>query len=625
MSEKIGEAYVELTVASDRATAAMEGVRQQAGVTQTALERLAAPIQVSPTAAEGIAAGLGAVTVATDNVRAGLARAYTESAQFKSNIAGLGVALAQPISAMERLATASESASRKTSFSRAIEQLTALQDKQFAAGAPVVTPQWSTGLKEAIAARRQITDAARGLRIPEESLNERGFYRASAAARDFSKSVQDARARANEFAATRLPVALGAVAAMGVGVLERLRWADALQDDSEALGVTTTAMQRLQIQADKTGLSGGRLNSLLDRLVNIQASAKDPKVAENLKAVGLEADKIRRMNLVEFQQAFGSALEKTSGDVRAMDAALELVGTKGGPKYIAFLKDVAKQNLESGGSGIVDPGVVAFLDLQEQKRQGFMRWVNERLSSAAVGVTAAFSGLFGGSLQEDMDAVAAKLKKTRDEAAATKAALGAPGPTDVEDPEAVAKYAEHEKDIVEALKTRADLQERVARLSMVGVSSADRITALRAIQATNQAAADEMELLSDRVPLLEKIAAIEREINDERREAGKHHEQLYERVQGRIESLAGKAASIMRDSRSAFSVSVSDSAGAWSGMIADAMNKGNSMTLEKAIARANQLEEISQKQTDKLTTAIRTWYEKLPDADKTGFIMREGL
>jgi len=132
-------------------------------------------------------------------------------------------------------------------------------------------------------------------------------------------------------------------------VAEALRLSGELKDTSEALGVSTTALQTFRLELKAGGVDAARLSMAISEQTRSLAEARDSgsAAAQAYRALGLNAAQIERLSvedrLIAIVRATNSATDKTL----AYSAAAQILGARGLPQFLGALPRLGSDGVAS--------------------------------------------------------------------------------------------------------------------------------------------------------------------------------------------------------------------------------------------------------------------------------------
>lgn len=152
---------------------------------------------------------------------------------------------------------------------------------------------------------------------------------------------------------TGMQIATSAIAALKSAIQqtvgEAFKLAGELKDSSEALNVSTAALQTFRLELKAGGVDAGRLSMAIASQTQSLAEARDSasNAAQAYRALGLDAAAIERLSvedrLIAIVQATNSATDKTI----AFNAAAQILGARGLPQFLGALQRLGSDGVAS--------------------------------------------------------------------------------------------------------------------------------------------------------------------------------------------------------------------------------------------------------------------------------------
>ncbi len=128
---------------------------------------------------------------------------------------------------------------------------------------------------------------------------------------------------------------------------EAIRFAGAIQDQSQALGMTTTALQVLSLEFKEAGADAGRLFEAVSTQTRGLAEARDTSsgAAAAYRQLGLSASEIELLPIEQRLIAVARAVKNSSDQTTAFAAASQLLGARGLPQMLAALDKLGREGV----------------------------------------------------------------------------------------------------------------------------------------------------------------------------------------------------------------------------------------------------------------------------------------
>lgn len=159
------------------------------------------------------------------------------------------------------------------------------------------------------------------------------------------KSIRrDVEEFASKWAAIGWAAATTAFVALAKGAVDL---AGSLVDTSQNLGINVVALQALEAQHKRNGVSQEQLLTALEKTKSavIDAANGDAKAAAALDKLGLSARTLIGLPLEQQYEAIAAGAAKAANQNEAFNAVSDIFGSKVGPKLMGSLRELADQGL----------------------------------------------------------------------------------------------------------------------------------------------------------------------------------------------------------------------------------------------------------------------------------------
>lgn len=155
---------------------------------------------------------------------------------------------------------------------------------------------------------------------------------------------RDMTSFANDIAKIGAGVAVGAFVALAKGAIDL---AGRLSDTSQNIGINVEALQALEAQHKRNGVSGETLTKSLEKTkaAVIDAASGNEKAAASLAALGLKAEALIKLPLEQQYEAIARGATNAKDQNAAYSAVCSLLGEKAGPKLMTSLRELAEEGL----------------------------------------------------------------------------------------------------------------------------------------------------------------------------------------------------------------------------------------------------------------------------------------
>lgn len=130
---------------------------------------------------------------------------------------------------------------------------------------------------------------------------------------------------------------------LSASVGEAFRMAEAVKDQSTALGITTEAYQVLRFELAQAGVDAGRLTMAMSRQTESLAESRNitSAAAKAYKDLGLNAAEVEAMRPEERLIAVARAQANATDQTKAFSAAGQILGSRGLPQLLSSLRNLA--------------------------------------------------------------------------------------------------------------------------------------------------------------------------------------------------------------------------------------------------------------------------------------------
>ncbi len=253
-------------------------------------------------------------------------------------------------------------------------------------------------------AAREGNSVARSLSQGSKGLND--FAKMADKAAKKTKLINDHLARAARTAKVATLAVTGTAVAVGAGVVAMVErqsgQLDALAKKADKLGLGTVALQKLEYQAELTGVSQNTLGTALQRMTRrVAEAAQGTGEARNAIAeLGLDAQALARMSPDQQFYAIADAMKGISSQGDRLKLAVKVFDTEGAGlvnTFAADLKGLGKE-FDSLGVAITRPQAAAVEAYNDAKSR--LGWITEGLKNhITVGVVPALEVMVNKTLE----------------------------------------------------------------------------------------------------------------------------------------------------------------------------------------------------------------------------------
>jgi hypothetical protein len=157
---------------------------------------------------------------------------------------------------------------------------------------------------------------------------------------------------------------------------QALQFAGATKDAAEAIGISTTALQVLQLEMKKAGVDSGRLTEAIAAQKRSLADARDgtSRMAEAYRDLGLEAAAVELLPIEQRLVAVARAVEHATDKSRAFNAASEILGSRGLQQMLNGLRRLGNEGVESLTAYYDKQGLIMNDETLERLDRASKRW-----------------------------------------------------------------------------------------------------------------------------------------------------------------------------------------------------------------------------------------------------------
>ena len=169
--------------------------------------------------------------------------------------------------------------------------------------------------------------------------------------KDFNKGVDGAQAKVGGFGRAldgmkgKLAAAF-TITAAAVEIKKALDYSGQIADLAENLGVTTGQIQALALGAKAYGFELGDIATVLSKVSAAQAEfvggSASKQMIDNMARLGITMQDADYMNAAQFFEAISKGAQTSAG---ALDAAIDTLGKRAGPKFQAMMRRVSDYGL----------------------------------------------------------------------------------------------------------------------------------------------------------------------------------------------------------------------------------------------------------------------------------------
>ena len=174
---------------------------------------------------------------------------------------------------------------------------------------------------------------------------QRRLARTQAFLRGVWQGLKGAATRLATVGITAITVAATAASAALVGLMSHsVQWSVEIDRNARRLGTTTDALQELRLAAAGFGLEADKVDDGLADLGERIAEAisePDGSIADTFRRIGIDAQRLRGLDIADQLGVVGDALRGLSDDEQRLFAARELAGDEGADAILVLTRDGA--------------------------------------------------------------------------------------------------------------------------------------------------------------------------------------------------------------------------------------------------------------------------------------------
>ena len=193
------------------------------------------------------------------------------------------------------------------------------------------------------------------------------LFNISASTADFDKKMRQMQKKFDRMGKDVSKVGAGittafapAIAAVTAMSLTGAAYAKTLDDVSQNLQISASALQTLRMAADEGGASTEKLEAGIRQLVDrtVLAAQGNKEYAEAIQTVGYTTEEFMALPVEKRMEALGVSYNNATNKAEAHEAIMRLLGNKSGPELIKTLKAVGEEGFEGMATRAKESGLV---------------------------------------------------------------------------------------------------------------------------------------------------------------------------------------------------------------------------------------------------------------------------